>query len=277
MSIHVHREGRAIKIPRQDRRLPIDRLLLGEGFPFICLIFGGQGREHTIQIDNLIGLDLLRVHSHWIGWPAVLGLLCCWNQCPSVSVDEEVQVCYLPNRWTIWFIYFNNKFITPHNVVGFQNILYLWKLTCWFECKEKIIKLKMTTLLHSLGDNMVLTVKKCLKIYTVRNITFSIDEQSGLTMPISYSFKQGTLPITSLISKQAVPYRTHGGTYCPGVSTHKTRSLVDSSITIHITQRNPTVSTIPTYAQTTASFLTTVTSHHDGWKTNTEHKPNSTS
>jgi hypothetical protein len=38
--------------------------------------------------------------------------------------------------------------------------------------------------------------------------------------------------------------------------------------------------TIPNLARNTASNLTTVTSHHDRWKTNTlntQHKPNSTS
>jgi hypothetical protein len=38
-----------------------------------------------------------------------------------------------------------------------------------------------------------------------------------------------------------------------------------------------TFPTIINLAQTTASNLTTVTSHHDRWKTNTQHKPNSTS
>jgi hypothetical protein len=41
-----------------------------------------------------------------------------------------------------------------------------------------------------------------------------------------------------------------------------------------------TFPTIPNLAQTTASNLTMVTSHHDGWKTNnlnTQHKSNSTS
>jgi hypothetical protein len=66
-----------------------------------------------------------------------------------------------------------------------------------------------------------------------------------VTTTISHSAEQGTLPTTSLISKQAVPYWTHGGTYCPGVSTPETRSLVDSSMTNHITKWNPTVSTIP--------------------------------
>jgi hypothetical protein len=45
-------------------------------------------------------------------------------------------------------------------------------------------------------------------------------------------------------------------------------------MTIHITQQNPTVSTIPAHAQTTASILTTVNSHIDGWETIT-HKDTS--
>jgi hypothetical protein len=94
-------------------------------------------------------------------------------------------------------------------------------------------------------------------------------EPRKVTMPIFHSFEQGTLPTVSLISKQAVPYRTHGGTYCPGVSTSMTRSLADSSMTNHITWRIQTVPTIPNLAQSIASNLTTVTSHHDRWKTNT--------
>jgi hypothetical protein len=86
-----------------------------------------------------------------------------------------------------------------------------------------------------------------------------------------HTTEQDSQPITSLISKQAIPYQICGGTYCPGVSTSKTRSLADLSMTIHNTWWNPTISTIPTHAQTTASNLTTVTSHHDGWKVNTQH------
>jgi hypothetical protein len=85
----------------------------------------------------------------------------------------------------------------------------------------------------------------------------------------SHSFERGTLPTTPLISKQAVPYRTRGGTCCHGVSTPKTRSLAYSSMTNHITWRIPTISTIPTHAQITTSILTTVISYHDGWKTKT--------
>jgi hypothetical protein len=55
-----------------------------------------------------------------------------------------------------------------------------------------------------------------------------------------------TQPIAYLISKQAIPYQTCGGTCCPGLSTPKILSLANSSITNHITWQNPTVSTIPT-------------------------------
>jgi hypothetical protein len=99
-----------------------------------------------------------------------------------------------------------------------------------------------------------------------------------VTRPISHSSEQGKLLTTSLTSKQAIPYQTHGGTCCPRVSTPTTRSLVDLSMTNHITWWIPTVSTIPNLAQTTASNLTMVTSHHDRWKTNTlntQHKSNS--
>jgi hypothetical protein len=95
-----------------------------------------------------------------------------------------------------------------------------------------------------------------------------------------HTTEQDSQPTASLISKQVIPYRTRDNTYCPRVSTPKTRSLADLSVTVHNTWRNPTVSTIPTHAQTTASNLTMVTSHHDGWKTNTlntQHKSNSTS
>jgi hypothetical protein len=96
----------------------------------------------------------------------------------------------------------------------------------------------------------------------------------------SHSTKHNTQPIAYLISKQVFPYRTCGGTCCPEVSTPKIQSLADSSMTNHITWRIPTVSTISNLAQTTASNLTTVTSHYDRWKTNTlntQHKSNSTS
>jgi hypothetical protein len=95
-----------------------------------------------------------------------------------------------------------------------------------------------------------------------------------------HSTKHDTQPIAYLISKQAVPYQTCADTYCPGVSTPMTRFLADSTMTNHITWRILTVSTISNLAQSTASNLTMVTSHHDRWKTNTlntQHQSNSTS
>jgi hypothetical protein len=71
-------------------------------------------------------------------------------------------------------------------------------------------------------------------------------EPMRVSMPIFHSFEQGTLPTASLISKQVILYRTRGDTCCPGVSTPRIQSLVDSSMTNHITWRNPTISTIPT-------------------------------
>jgi hypothetical protein len=56
-------------------------------------------------------------------------------------------------------------------------------------------------------------------------------EPRRVTTPISHSSEQCTLPTASLISKQVIPYRTRGGTYCPRVSTPMTRSLVDLSMT----------------------------------------------
>jgi hypothetical protein len=84
-----------------------------------------------------------------------------------------------------------------------------------------------------------------------------------------HSTEHNTQPITYLISRQAVPYRTRGDTCYPEASTPMTQSLADSSMTNYITWRISTVSTIPNLAQTTASNLTTITSHHDRWKTNT--------
>jgi hypothetical protein len=71
----------------------------------------------------------------------------------------------------------------------------------------------------------------------------------------SHSSEQYTLPTTSHISKQVIPYRTRDDTCYPGMSTPKIQSLADSSMTNHNTWRNPTVSTISNLAQTTASNL----------------------
>jgi hypothetical protein len=58
-------------------------------------------------------------------------------------------------------------------------------------------------------------------------------EPRQVTTLISHSSDQGTLPTASQISKQAIPYRTCGGTCCPVVSTPKTRSLANLSMTNH--------------------------------------------
>jgi hypothetical protein len=67
----------------------------------------------------------------------------------------------------------------------------------------------------------------------------------GIAIPVS-RFRQDIRTRAFLISQQVVPYRTRGGTYCPGVSTPTIRSLADLSMTCHISLRNPTISTIPT-------------------------------
>jgi hypothetical protein len=109
-------------------------------------------------------------------------------------------------------------------------------------------------------------------------------ETNWVTTPISHSSEQGTLSTASLISKQAIPCRACGGTCCPGVSTPKTQSLADSSMTIHITWRNPIVSTIPTSlkpqhrssprsphitmdGRPTPNINTSQTQHHEDGKT----------
>jgi hypothetical protein len=110
--------------------------------------------------------------------------------------------------------------------------------------------------------------------------TYNVTQTDHTDRSHTHSTEHDTQPISYLISKQAVPYRTCGGTYYPEVSTPMTQSLADSSTTNHITWRTRTVSTILNLAQTTALNLTTVTSHHDGWKTNTlniQHKSNSIS
>jgi hypothetical protein len=94
-----------------------------------------------------------------------------------------------------------------------------------------------------------------------------VDQITSYVLP--HTAEQDSQTTASLISRQAIAYWTCGDTCCPRVSTPKTQSLTDSSMTNDITWRNPTVSTIITHAQTTTSIVTTVASHHDGWKTKT--------
>jgi hypothetical protein len=82
-----------------------------------------------------------------------------------------------------------------------------------------------------------------------------------------HSTEHDTQPIAYLISKQAIPYQTRGGTCCPGGSTPNIRSLADSSMTSHVTWQNPNHLHHSNLAQTTSSILTMVNSHLDGWET----------
>jgi hypothetical protein len=83
-----------------------------------------------------------------------------------------------------------------------------------------------------------------------------------------HSTEHDTLLVAYLIRKQAISYWTCGGTCCPGGgSTPKIRSLADLSMTSHITWRNSNRLHHSNLAQTTASILTRVNSHLDGWET----------
>jgi hypothetical protein len=55
----------------------------------------------------------------------------------------------------------------------------------------------------------------------------------GIAIPVP-RFRQDILTRAFLISQQAIPYRTRGGTCYPAVSTPKIRFLADSSMTSHI-------------------------------------------
>jgi hypothetical protein len=79
-----------------------------------------------------------------------------------------------------------------------------------------------------------------------RQFTKSVTKTDHKDRIHPHSTEHDTQPIAYLISKQAFPYQTRGGTCCPRVSTPMIRSLADSSMTNHITWRNPTISTIPT-------------------------------
>jgi hypothetical protein len=92
-----------------------------------------------------------------------------------------------------------------------------------------------------------------------------------------HSTKQNTQLISFLISKQAIPYRTRGGTCCPGVSTHKIWSLADSSTTCHDGINHLHHSN---HCSNHSIDPHTVNSHLDEWKVTTlsqRHKLNSTS
>jgi hypothetical protein len=68
-----------------------------------------------------------------------------------------------------------------------------------------------------------------------RQFTHNVTQIGHTDRSHPHSTEHDTQPIAYLISKQAVPYRTRGGTCCPEVSTPKIQSLADSSMTSHIT------------------------------------------
>jgi hypothetical protein len=100
-----------------------------------------------------------------------------------------------------------------------------------------------------------------------RQFTKNVTKTGHTDRSHPHSTEHDTQPIAYLISKQAVPYQTRGGTCCPRGSTPKIRSLADSSMTSYITLRNPNCLHHSILAQTTASILTRVNSHLDGWET----------
>jgi hypothetical protein len=98
-----------------------------------------------------------------------------------------------------------------------------------------------------------------------------------ITMLFFHSSEQFTQSIVFLISKQAAPYQTCGGTCCPGVSTTKIRSLADSSTTCHDGINHLQHSNHCSNHNIDPHM---VNSYLDGWETTTlsqRHKPNSTS
>jgi hypothetical protein len=60
-----------------------------------------------------------------------------------------------------------------------------------------------------------------------RHITKNVAKTDHKEGSRSHSIEHDTQPTAYLISKQVVPYRTRGGTYCSRVSTAKIQSLAD--------------------------------------------------
>jgi hypothetical protein len=79
-----------------------------------------------------------------------------------------------------------------------------------------------------------------------RPFTQNVTKTGHIDRRHPHSTEHDTQPIAYLISKQAIPHWARGRTCCPRVSTPQIQSLLDSSMTCHITWRNPTVSIIPT-------------------------------
>jgi hypothetical protein len=111
-----------------------------------------------------------------------------------------------------------------------------------------------------------------------RQFTQNVTKTGHKDMSHPHSTEHDTRTIAHQISKQAFPYRTCGGTCCPGVSTPKIQSIADLSMTSHITWRNPTISTIPTLLK--LQHRSSPWSNHismDGDHCSQRHKPNTTS
>jgi hypothetical protein len=81
----------------------------------------------------------------------------------------------------------------------------------------------------------------------------------------SHSTEQDRQPIAVLISKQVIPYRTRGGTYCPGGgATPKIQSLADSSTICHDGINHLHHSN---HCSNHSIDPHMINSHLDGWKT----------
>jgi hypothetical protein len=94
---------------------------------------------------------------------------------------------------------------------------------------------------------------------------------------LHHSIEQDIPPIVLIINKQAISYRTCGGTCCPESSTPNIRSLADLSTTCHNGINHLHHSD---HCSNHSIDPHTITSHLGGWKTTTlsqRHKPNSTS
>jgi hypothetical protein len=82
---------------------------------------------------------------------------------------------------------------------------------------------------------------------------------------------------SSLITKQAIPYWTCGGTYYPGGSTPKNRSLADSSKNHPQTIKVSTFPTLSLHCSNPGIYQIWVHSHRTGWKTRNHHSSTFTS
>jgi hypothetical protein len=100
-----------------------------------------------------------------------------------------------------------------------------------------------------------------------RQFTKNVTKMGHTDRSHPHSTEHDTQPTTYLISKQVVSYWTRGGTCCPGGSTPMIRSLADLSMTSHVTWQSPNHLHHSNLPQTTASILTRVNSHPDGWET----------